>query len=151
MFPFFHLPITGRKLFFIVVSVSALTACSSQISRTGSKKTSVKTTQTSADRYAEKQKTALLGNSVNSSGNTCVDHFNFIKSSHSNDYTRYSKEYGSIGEGYRFLSVNKDIMDKDARNVYTMSLDMKLNTLCTKVQYSGYLLIKEKINNLASI
>jgi len=49
------------------------------------------------------------------------------------------------------LNVNKNIMDNDAKEVYTMSLEMKLDTLCSKVQYTGYSVVKGKIKELAGI
>lgn len=50
-----------------------------------------------------------------------------------------------------FLNVNKNIMDNDAKEVYTMMLEMKLDTLCSKVQYTGYSVVKGKIKELSSI
>ncbi|TBL65502.1 hypothetical protein [Hafnia paralvei] len=56
-----------------------------------------------------------------------------------------------LDKGYRFLNTNKNIMDEDAKKVYTMMLEMKLDTLCSKVQYSGYSIIKIKMKELSSI
>lgn len=96
-------------------------------------------------------RSVLPSNTVTSSGNPCVDNFNFLREAGSDSYQLYSKEYVNIGNGYNFLGQNKDIMGGDARKVYNMNLDVKLDTLCNKVMYSGFGIIKNKVKELDGI
>ncbi|WP_202301496.1 hypothetical protein [Dryocola clanedunensis] len=135
-------------------SVFLLSACSAPSKKApsaASATTGYQSTNTPTDKYIAKRVTTLAGFTLASSNNVCVDHFNFLKEAQSNNYPKYTKDYGDIGKGYRFLNINKNIMDKDAKDVYTMMLEMKLDTLCTKVQYSGYAVVKDKIKELSSI
>lgn len=136
------------KTLTVLVLGSSLAACSSSPAPT---KKSTPTTTPQAAKYAQQKKTSMLGTPVPSTNNQCVDHFNFLKEQKTQDYATYSSNYSIIGSEYRFLNTNKNIMDEDARNIYQMSLDMKLNTLCAKVQYSGYQLIQNKIKQLNNI
>lgn len=141
-------------LFLSIISASFLTACSTQpTTKQNNHSVASKTTgyNTPTDTYIAKRATALTGVALASTNNTCVDHFNFLKESQSNKYTEFSKNYGDIAKGYRFLNVNKNIMDNDAKQVYSMMLEMKLETLCSKVQYTGYSVVKSKIKELSSI
>lgn len=115
------------------------------------KVTMLKRENPAAEKYQERRSSLLSGVTITSTNNTCVDHFNFLRESKSEQYSKYTKDYGDLGKGYRFLNVNKNIMDEDAKKIYTMALDMKLNTLCSKVQYTGYSVVKEKIKSLSGI
>ncbi|KEA51240.1 MULTISPECIES: hypothetical protein [Mangrovibacter] len=93
--------------------------------------------------------TALTdGKTTNSSNSLCIDYLNLIKKNHDKDYDQYADEYTIIGDGYDFFNRNKNIMDKDAREMYRRALEMKLHTLCSRVQYSAYKLIRNKISEL---
>ncbi|MFM1348934.1 hypothetical protein WFP14_20585 [Yersinia proxima] len=104
-----------------------------------------------AVRYDQSNSRIVPVNSVVSSNNACVDHFNFLRQAGDDKYSKYSRNYIQISDGYRFLSTNKNIMDSDAKRVYTQTLDMKLNTLCSEVNYAGYQLIQQKISALSHI
>lgn len=88
------------------------------------------------------------GKTTQSSNSLCIDYLNLIKKNHDKDYAQYADEYTVIGDGYDFFNRNKNIMDKDARAMYRMALEMKLHTLCSRVQYSAYKLIRNKISEL---
>ena len=122
-----------------------------EIRKSAEQTTGYHNANTGADNYAAKRTAALTGIPLASTNNLCVDHFNFLKESKSDAYPIYTKNYSDIGNGYRFLNINKNIMDADAKKVYTMMLEMKLDTLCTKVKYSGYSVIKNKIEMLSDI
>lgn len=132
----------------IILGTALLIAACAPNSQSGNAASENNAQKTNAEKYAAKRASLLQGVTIASTGNVCVDHFNFIKDEHERNYISYSKVYSKIGDGYRFLNTNKNIMDKDARDIYTMTLDMKLNTLCSKVRYSGYSLIREKIRDL---
>ncbi|KEA51241.1 hypothetical protein DT73_17860 [Mangrovibacter sp. MFB070] len=134
----------------ILASALFISACAPG-SQTGQVSSGTDAQKTNSEKYAARRESLLQGVTIASTGNVCVDHFNFIKDEHERNYISYSKVYSKIGDGYRFLNTNKNIMDKDARDIYTMTLDMKLNTLCSKVRYSGYSLIREKIKDLDMI
>ncbi|WP_157737598.1 hypothetical protein [Kosakonia cowanii] len=101
--------------------------------------------------YARNSSKIITINTVASTGNPCVDNFNFLRSAGDDRYPNFSDQYITIGNGYSFLNTNKKIMDKDARQVYTMKLDMKLDTLCSKVNYAGYQLVQKKMKELKNI
>lgn len=86
--------------------------------------------------------------STASSSNNCVDNFNFLRVSKSAKYSEFSQDNKKINDGFRFLNINKNIMGNDARDVYTMTLNMKLDTLCHKARYEAYQVMKSKIQEL---
>lgn len=122
--------------------VSSLVACTSPVSQTR--------VMSDADKPKAQQdrSTMLGGGAVASTNNLCIDNLNFIKDNDNEKYNSFSEEYALIGEGYHFLKINKNIMGNEAKNIYTMSLDMKLDALCSKVHFSAYKLVKRKINEL---
>ena len=91
------------------------------------------------------------GNSYSSTNNKCMDNYNFLKEEKSYQYDKYSGDYNKITEGFKFLNSNKNIMDADAKKIYTMDLKMKLETLCSKIQYSSFILVNDKRKSLSGI
>ncbi|MCE9886108.1 hypothetical protein [Obesumbacterium proteus] len=150
--------VSSSSKLLILGTMCLLAACSSMSSkkavnhhRAASVTTGYHNDNTPADNYIAKRSANLTGITLASTNNVCVDQFNFLREAQSDKYSKYTADYGNIGKGYRFLSVNKNIMDGDAKNVYNMMLEMKLDTLCSKVQYTGYSVVKEKIKELSSI
>lgn len=80
-----------------------------------------------------------------------MDNYNFLREEKSSQYPKYAEDYNKITDGFKFLNSNKNIMDKDAKKVYTMELKMKLETLCSKIQYSSFILVNEKRKGLSDI
>lgn len=127
--------------------VTCLAACSANSVKHASVKQSPKPTI----KYAQNNSRIVPVNTVASSNNLCVDHFNFLRQAGDDKYQKYSRDYLQIGDGYSFLNTNKNIMNGDAKRVYTNTLDMKLNTLCSEVNYAGFQVIQQKINALSNI
>lgn len=101
--------------------------------------------------YARDNSKMVKVNAVSATGNQCVDNFNFLRQAGDERYQDFSRQYITVGNGYTFLNRNKNIMDNDARRIYTMKLDMKLDTLCSRVNYAGYQVIQQKIKELHGI
>lgn len=130
-----------------LLSVIFLAACSSNaVKHTEAKRSTAPTVK-----YAKYSSRIVPVNSVASSNNRCVDSFNFLRQAGDNKYQKYSRDYIKVGDGYTFLNVNKNIMGEDAKRVYTMKLDMKLDTLCSEVDYAGYQVIQQKVKALYGI
>lgn len=87
-------------------------------------------------------------NTIQSTGNSCADNFNFLKLSNYSNYQSLSERYIEINNGYKFLKENREIMGEDARRIYTMNLDMKLDTICSEVESISFQLIQDKIKSL---
>ncbi|MBS0849527.1 hypothetical protein [Citrobacter sp. JGM124] len=130
-----------------ILSVVFLAGCSSS----AIKGPATKSSPAPAISYAQNNSRIVPVNSVVSSNNPCVDHFNFLRQAGDSKYQKYSRDYIQIGDGYNFLNTNKNIMNGDAKRVYTNTLDMKLNTLCSEVNYAGFQVIQQKINDLSKI
>ena len=128
-------------------SVIFLAACST----TAVKHTATKQSPAPTIKYAQNTSRIVPVSAVASSNNPCVDHFNFLRQTGDDKYQKYSRDYIQIGDGYSFLNTNKNIMNGDAKRVYTNTLDMKLNTLCSEVNYAGFQVIQQKINALSNI
>lgn len=123
-----------------------LTAC------TGVAPTANKRVDKSArDNYVERKSPFFDGIVIASTNNPCIDQFTFIRGNKIDVYKNYSADYAKIGDGYRFLNVNQHIMGKEAKDVYTMQLDLKLDTLCSKAHYTSYQIVKEKMRHLTNI
>lgn len=91
------------------------------------------------------------GNAFKSTNNKCMDNYNFLHEENAVQYPKYADDYNKITEGFKFLNSNQNIMDKDAKKIYTMELKMKLETLCSKIQYSSFILVNDKRKNLSGI
>ncbi|ETO41122.1 hypothetical protein [Morganella sp. EGD-HP17] len=104
-----------------------------------------------AQAYVGSKQTASQGIVIASTNNACVDGFNFLKGVNQAEFDDFSSSYGRINQNYTFLNVNKEIMDKDSREVLSMTLNKKLDTLCAKVQYAGFIGVKDKIKALSDI
>ena len=104
-----------------------------------------------AQAYVGSKQMASQGIVIASTNNACVDGFNFLKGVNQAEFNDFSSSYGRINQNYTFLNVNKEIMDKDSREVLSMTLNKKLDTLCTKVQYAGFIGVKDNIKALSDI
>lgn len=133
---------------FPVTSLILLAACSSYSGHRVADETATSKNNTPAAKYASSRNPLTPVNAIASSNNRCVDDFNFLRQAGGEKYQKYSQDYIKIGEGYRFLNTNKNIMGSDAKEVYTMKLDMVLDTLCTRVNYAGFEVVKEKIKEI---
>lgn len=124
-----------------------LTACSTGITKISdpSNKTTPRV------EYSNGKSKIIPITAVASSNNTCVDRYNFLHQAGDDRYEKYSKDYIEIGKGFNFLNKNKNIMDADARRVFTNTLDMKLKTLCSDVNYAGFTVVQRKISELSNI
>lgn len=152
IFAFFIRIASGEKvMLFKLLALSSLvflTACSNGFfNKTGN---ADRSNASFAGGYTKKSPLVPV-NTIASSNNLCVDNFNFLRQARSNDYPKYSENYIKIGSGYTFLNVNKNIMGKDARDVYAMSLETKLDKLCSRVKYTSYQIVIDKISELDSI
>lgn len=126
-----------------VVSVLFLAACSSgTVTHTANKPIVT---------YAKESSTIVPVQSVASTSNACVDNFNFLRRAGASQYETLSRNYIKVNDGFNFLRVNKNIMGEDARRIYSMNLDMKLDTICSEVNYVSYKLVQEKIKELNNI
>lgn len=130
-----------------VFSVLLLSACSmNTVENEKNKKATA-----SKINYAKGSSRILPAATLASSNDLCVDHFNFLRQAGDDKYKKFSRDYIQIGDGYNFLNVNKNIMSSDARRVYTNELEMKLNTLCSEVNYAGFQFIQQKIISIRNI
>ena len=145
----------GSKAIIISVTCACLlSACSANTKNKNTASTAVLSNSTAKNEQAgttTRKNSFFDGIVIASTNNNCIDHFNFIRGTNTDSYKTYSADYAKIGEGYRFLNINKNIMGKEAKEVYTMQLDVKLDTLCAKAHYTSYQIVKEKMRNLASI
>ncbi|MFS1537918.1 MAG: hypothetical protein ACL7BU_03665 [Candidatus Phlomobacter fragariae] len=155
-----------QKCALVFCAMFLLNACSVPVSKKMNKKVNDKTaSQTNknsavivnnqisipARNYIEKKGMLFDGITIASSNNECVDRFNFLKEANGGEYQQYSNDYNKISRDYTFLNVNKNIMDKDSKELLSMTLNTKLDTLCSKVQFSGFQSVKEKVKALSSI
>jgi|AGFS01.1.fsa_nt_gi hypothetical protein len=129
-----------------ILAIIFLCACTSDYN-----KKSVSSALKPSIQYKKDNSKLISVHTLASSNNECIDNFNFLKQAQDKKYNDYSRAYIEIGEGFNFLNSNKNIMNKDAKRVYTMRLEMKLDTLCSEVSYTGYNVIKQRIKDLNGI
>ncbi|XTZ38009.1 hypothetical protein ACQYRI_19020 [Salmonella enterica] len=142
---FFYTLIVG------VTTISMLAACSTNTAKKSAPPSANKNGQTAKESYVERKSPFFSSIIISSTNNECIDQFNFIRGNKTDTYKLYSADYAKIGDGYRFLTINQNIMGKEAKEVYTMQLDLKLDTLCSKAHYTSYQIIKDKMRLLANI
>lgn len=134
-----------------VTALLLLSACSSWNTGKTQARSSAEKSAVPAQTYASERNQLVSVKSIASANNKCVDNFNFLRQASSDRYHKYSQDYIRIGDEYKFLNVNKNIMGSDAKDVFALKLDMKLDALCNKVDYTGYQIIKKKMQNLQDI
>lgn len=108
-------------------------------------------TNLAATAYAQNKQIITQGIVIASTKNACVDSFNFLKGLNQGQFDSYSADYGKISKNYTFLNINKEIMDKDSKELLSMTLNKKLDTLCVKVQYAGFIGVKDRLKTLSDI
>lgn len=148
-----------KRIAFVAFVSLALAACSSvpqkKLSKPNAPKTATVLTNNAANlavtAYAQNKQTEMQGIVLASSHNACVDSFNFLKGLNQDQFDNYSADYGKINQNYTFLNINKEIMDKDSKELLSMTLNKKLDTLCTKVQYAGFIGVKDRLKALSDI
>ncbi|CAK9886921.1 MAG: hypothetical protein XXXJIFNMEKO3_03371 [Candidatus Erwinia impunctatus] len=151
--------INASKIALLVCTAFALSACSTQgtkgpnvqIQPAPVAATPAKTGSVVSEQYVQRKGAIFSGVTIASTKDQCIDNFNFLKNADLEQYREYTEEYNTINQGYSFLNINKDIMGKDARRVYTMALNIKLETLCSKLQYSGFEAVRKKIEGLSAL
>ncbi|MTC35185.1 hypothetical protein GKR67_14735 [Providencia alcalifaciens] len=150
-----------KRLAFVAVASLALTACNSmpqkKVTSTISKPSAPATVSTNnetnlaATAYAQNKQSISQGIVIASTRNACVDSFNFLKGLNQGQFDNYSADYNKINQNYTFLNINKEIMDKDSKELLSMTLNKKLDTLCAKVQYAGFIGVKDRLKALSDI
>ncbi|GAB1439406.1 hypothetical protein MASR2M36_21770 [Providencia sp.] len=152
-----------KRLAFVAFASLTLAACNSmpqkKVTSTISKPTAPKTaavstnneTNLAATVYAQNKQSISQGIVIASTRNACVDSFNFLKGLNQRQFDNYSADYSKINQNYTFLNINKEIMDKDSKELLSMTLNKKLDTLCTKVQYASFIGVKDRLKALSEI
>ncbi|QXB04797.1 hypothetical protein I6L80_20830 (plasmid) [Providencia rettgeri] len=152
-----------KRLAFVAFASLALAACSSvpqkKVTSTISKPNAPKTatvstnneTNLAATAYGQNKQLRSQGIVIASTRNACVDSFNFLKGLNQGQFDNYSADYSKINQNYTFLNINKEIMDKDSKELLSMTLNKKLDTLCAKVQYAGFIGVKDRLKALSDI
>lgn len=152
-----------KRIVLITLTSLFLAACSStpqkKITSTISKPNVPKTatvstnneTNLAATAYAQNKQIISQGIVIASTKNACVDSFNFLKGLNQDAFNNYSADYSKINQNYTFLNINKEIMDKDSKELLSMTLNTKLDTLCAKVQYTGFIGVKNRLKMLSDM
>lgn len=104
-----------------------------------------------ATKYGQEKQAIPQSISISSTNNTCVDGFNLLKSLSQKEFNQYSSDYNKISQNHNFLLTYKNIMDNDSKSILSMTLNKKLDTLCSRVEYSGFIGVKDKLKSLSSI
>lgn len=88
---------------------------------------------------------------IPSSANKCIDDMTLLKQTHYNEYQTFAAQYSEIMNEYHFLRKNSEIMDNDTKRYLSDMLAIKRDTLCSKIKFSTFQSIKEKMANLMNI
>lgn len=140
-----------NKLGFAIATISLLlTACSAPVKETQSATTTANVNR-AAESYVNNKQSLFRGVTIASTNNACVDGFNFLKGINQSEYSQYSSHYIKINQDFTFLNTNKEIMGKDAKEYLSMALSQKMDTLCAKVEYAGFIGVKDKVKALSGI
>jgi len=76
----------------------------------------------------------------------CLDALGFLLTEAPYQYRELSAGYRELAEGYRFLDKHKTVMTNETKEIYSLALKMKNDSLCYKLKYSGLQVMKEKMN-----
>ncbi|HGN1707049.1 TPA: hypothetical protein ACKRTE_002947 [Providencia rettgeri] len=82
---------------------------------------------------------------ISSNESGCLDMLDFLMKENTEEYTNLAGKFNELTDGYRFLNENRDIMDKDAKEMYLMTLSMKKEYLCYTLRFSSFKTLKNKM------
>lgn len=137
------------KIITLSLLVTALTGCSGL-----SRKPSPQSLQmaTTAEPASVDTEIKLLPKEIMpSSTNSCIDDMTLLKQTSYNIYLDRVKQYSELMNEYHFLRRNSEIMDKDTKQYLSDILDVKRDTLCSKIKFNVFQSIKKKAAALTAI
>ncbi|ETO41106.1 hypothetical protein X965_14660 [Morganella sp. EGD-HP17] len=88
---------------------------------------------------------------IPSSTNSCIDDMALLKQTSYSAYQDRVRQYGELMNEYHFLRRNSEIMDKDTKQYLSDILEVKRDTLCSKIKFNVFQSIKKKTAELTAI
>lgn len=136
------------KIITLSLLVTILAGCSGMSSR----KAALTPEKTVAETSNQNTDVKLLPKEITpSSTNSCVDDITLLKQTNYNTYLDRVKQYGELMNEYHFLRRNSEIMDRDTKQYLSDILEVKKETLCSKIKFNVFQSIKEKAATLTAI
>ncbi len=137
------------KIITLSLLVTALAGCSG-LSRKPSPQ--APQAETTAETVSANTETKLLPKEIiPSSTNTCIDDMTLLKQTSHDLYLDRVKQYSELMNEYHFLRRNSEIMDKDTKQYLSDILEVKRDTLCSKIKFNVFQSIKKKTAALTAI
>lgn len=78
----------------------------------------------------------------------CLEQIETLKINKSDKQNNLIYDYKRIIEQQHFLTRNQDVMDNDSFTYLSNSLMMKLETLCNKIEFTNFSIIKDRTQSL---
>lgn len=136
------------KIVTLSLLVTTLAGCSGMSAR----QTILSPEKTAAETSNQNTDVKLLPKEIiPSSTNSCVDDMTLLKQTNYNTYLDRIKQYGELMNEYHFLRRNSEIMDRDTKQYLSDILEVKKDTLCSKIKFNVFQSIKKKAATLTAI
>ncbi|MTH47039.1 hypothetical protein GJV78_12385 [Escherichia alba] len=81
----------------------------------------------------------------------CTDNFDLLKKLNPTAFSIYRSQFDSINASYSYYSENEDLMEKDPKEVMTLTLNDKLNLICDRVKSQTFIEIRNRMNTISKI
>lgn len=135
-----------------IITLSLLVATLAGCSGMSARKTALTPEKTVAETSNQNTDVKLLPKEIiPSSTNSCVDDMTLLKQTNYNTYLDRVKQYGELMNEYHFLRRNSEIMDRDTKQYLSDILEVKKDTLCSKIKFNVFQSIKKKAATLTAI
>lgn len=135
-----------------IITLSLLVAILAGCSGISARQTALTPEKTVAETSNQNTDVKLLPKEIiPSSTNSCIDDMTLLKQTNYNTYLDRVKQYGELMNEYHFLRRNSEIMDRDTKQYLSDILEVKKDTLCSKIKFNVFQSIKKKAATLTAI
>lgn len=125
---------------FLVAATLALSGCT--VPQKANKKNMVSTQSTAAIQGTVIAKTE---------SGQCTDNFDLLKKLNPHAFAEYRAQFDRINASYSYYRDNQGLMEKDPKEVMTLTLNDKLNLICDRVKSQTFIEIRNRMGAISKI
>lgn len=81
----------------------------------------------------------------------CTDNFALLKELNPKAFAEYRAQFDRINASYGYYLENQPLMEKDPKEVMTLTLNDKLNLICDRVKSQTFIEIRERMATISKI
>jgi hypothetical protein len=81
----------------------------------------------------------------------CTDNFDLLKRLNPTAFTLYRSQFDAINASYSYYHENQALLEKDPREIMTLTLNDKLNLICDRVKSQTFTEIRNRMVTISKI